>query len=380
MRIFHLGAWNRNYGDWAIQRVVRGLLSDLGEPYEIIDLDSQRTVFDDALIAEINSNGDLLIVGGGGLIFNRPEDNSQSGWQFNISEGGLRTLATPVMGLSLGYNRFPYDPHPVPKALASHFSTFVDVAMRVSVRNQGSLDRLSEIGVEGLSKVSVVPDPVAAYPLIEPCRELLTLMGIELGQPIIGLNLAGDRLDHRFGPDWKWRSLGMVEALAETLRGIVEKSHAKVVSLPHLDKIDNMDELLEPIRRSLEDSFVEPDQLVESYFPPQSGTVNLLASLYRLSAVNVGMRGHAGILSFSQGRPFVYVGDHPKGSYFATDVGHPEWSLSTDAFLHNDRLFDTLEAILRDRSGLEATLAEKKTSVSHGVKEYLRNTIREVRT
>src|SRR6266576_2624053 len=88
INVWHIGAWNRNIGDWALayqlHRMMReqGRLRDLA--FNFYQVDSQRTAFHPALVQQMNEEADLILVGGGGLIFHRPEDRSVSGWSFNI--------------------------------------------------------------------------------------------------------------------------------------------------------------------------------------------------------------------------------------------------------------------------------------------------------
>ena len=72
IRIAHVGAFNgRNWGDRCIQRGMH----DLFDRYADIEwwtIDCQSTLFTTALIDRINANADLLLVGGGGLIWDWP--------------------------------------------------------------------------------------------------------------------------------------------------------------------------------------------------------------------------------------------------------------------------------------------------------------------
>ena len=97
-KIYHVGGWHRNYGDFALQLgEMRMLRAASQEPLEFIPVNCQTTRFHRDLINLINDDGDLLLVGGGGMVFHRPEDDSQSGWQFNISLEDLERLSVPMV-------------------------------------------------------------------------------------------------------------------------------------------------------------------------------------------------------------------------------------------------------------------------------------------
>ena len=87
-KIFHIGAWNRNIGDWTMgyntHRLLEKHAEQRGVHLSFNLIDSQRSEFHDALIQQINEEASLLLIGGGGMIFNRPGDESASGWAFNI--------------------------------------------------------------------------------------------------------------------------------------------------------------------------------------------------------------------------------------------------------------------------------------------------------
>jgi len=73
--IYHVGAWAGNFGDSIIQQSMKTNLSEISEnKLEFRYKNCQQTEFTEELINEINDKGDLLLVGGGGLVFYRPQD------------------------------------------------------------------------------------------------------------------------------------------------------------------------------------------------------------------------------------------------------------------------------------------------------------------
>ena len=59
-KIWHIGAWNRNIGDWAacynLQRRLEALGASIGKYLSFYPVDSQRGVFHDAIIDQINDD------------------------------------------------------------------------------------------------------------------------------------------------------------------------------------------------------------------------------------------------------------------------------------------------------------------------------------
>ena len=108
--IYVVGGFGRNYGDLVLQESLFGRLRKFASgPINIVPIDCQTTRFHEGLVDLINETGSLLIVGGGGFIFHRPEDKSVSGWQFNISVSLLKKLRVPLVVYGIGYNRFFFD-------------------------------------------------------------------------------------------------------------------------------------------------------------------------------------------------------------------------------------------------------------------------------
>ena len=105
-KIWHIGAWNRNIGDWALAYHMHRLLREEAEAREwCLDfylVDGQRTFFHPELVDQINAEADMVLVGGGGNLFHRPEDQSVSGWMFNISPAELDRIRAPIVVYGIG--------------------------------------------------------------------------------------------------------------------------------------------------------------------------------------------------------------------------------------------------------------------------------------
>ncbi len=145
--IWHHGAWNRNYGDWVLRDSIQHHLgAAMGRPVRITPIDSQTAVYDADLIEQLNAQAELLVIGGGGLIFNRPEDRSASGWQFNIRRKDIDHIRVPIVVYGIGYNRFPFDTMPFPSILDAHLRTLQKKSVLFSVRNNGTRQELIRRG------------------------------------------------------------------------------------------------------------------------------------------------------------------------------------------------------------------------------------------
>ncbi|MEM1340810.1 MAG: polysaccharide pyruvyl transferase family protein [Pseudomonadota bacterium] len=315
-RIFHVGAWNRNYGDYALGAGLHASLrAESDEPLEFVLVDCQNTVFHADLVDLINREGDLLLVGGGGLVFNRPEDHSRSGWQFNIDLDQLARLAVPLVVYGIGYNKFPFDETPFRPQTDAHLRATQEKAALFSVRNAGTRDELVRRGLEA-EAITIIPDPGMFVPTAP-----INLPNLPEGGLKIGLNWAGDRPAHRYPAPAEENERAAARAVAEGLAAVLETHDGggQVILISHLLGIDAT---VAPVLRAvLGERLYVLEEEAPWLFPPALAQTPIWAGLYRLVDVAVGMRGHANIIPFGLGTPFVGIGTHNKNRFFASEVG-----------------------------------------------------------
>ncbi len=327
--IWHHGAWNRNFGDWVLfDSIQHNLIKAAGRALHFVPVDSQRTVYREELIAKLNAEADLLLIGGGGLIFNRPEDNSCSGWQLNLRLEDIAKIKVPIVVHGIGYNRFPYDRTDFPEVLNTHLRAIQDQAALFSVRNQGTFREVVRRGLDP-EKIRVVMDAGAFAPSAP-----VSVPGLRADRRVIGLNVAGDRPQHRFpgttaAPEEEEHRC--YELLADAIADVAVKENAQVLFLPHILEIDGSPR--EIFRSRLGDRFVCLHEALPQLYPPAPATAGLLIGAYDLCDLVIGMRGHACILPFGREIPFIALGAHAKTSFLLEEIELPGYRLSTDAML-----------------------------------------------
>lgn len=328
--IWHHGAWNRNFGDWVLfDSIQHHLCQAARRPLHFLPIDSQRTVYSEALINKLNKEAQILLIGGGGLIFNRPEDHSQSGWQFNISLTDIYKIKVPIVIYGIGFNRFPYDPNLMPDILNDHLYTVQEQAALFSVRNTGTQNELIRRGLNP-SKIKVVPDAGIFAP-----SSILPVPGLNSQRKTIGVNLAGDRPSHRYPGSTalpEEEELKCAQLLAQALREVVEKENAQVLFLPHILEVD--ESMRDIFTRELNDRFVCLHEACPTIYPPAAATASLLVGAYDLCDLIIGMRGHACLIAYGRGIPFLAMGSHAKNKFLLDHLGCQSSYLSTDAMLN----------------------------------------------
>lgn len=324
IRIAHVGGWGRNYGDLALQDgQMRVLREDAPDALEFLPIHCQQTGFHPDLIERINETCDFLLLGGGGMIFHRPEDSSKSGWQFNIALEDLEKIRVPIMVYAIGYNAFHFDSMKLLPIAMQHLQATQEKANLFSVRNAGSRDALIKGGLDG-QRIEVIPDPGMYVP-----PHHFTLPGAENADLKIGLNWAGDRPHFRFPEPWEENRTRLIEALCTAFEEIArEFPKLKVYYIPHLEnRIDS--DVWPEFQKRLGDRILNVEDVASSIFPPSRAQAGFLADIYRQMDVTIGMRGHANIIPFGMTTPTIGLGSHDKVGFFLTEVGLQDYWLST---------------------------------------------------
>ncbi|MDN4066453.1 polysaccharide pyruvyl transferase family protein [Paenibacillus vini] len=314
MIIYHVGAWAGNFGDSILQQSIYNNLTSISKVnLEFRYINCQTTEFTKELIEEINTSGDMLLVGGGGLIFYRPQDNSVSGWQWNIHYELIDLLDVPLVVYGIGYNQFEFDHTNFIEITNKHLQKTVEKAALFSVRNQGTKEELIARGCDG-TKVRVIPDSgmfLESKPIQIP--------GLNSQKVKIGFNWTTDRENQTFPAPYEESKEAFLKACIQSLNKIITDYNAQVVYIGHMSE-----EFDASIIKYLEENLIEApviiDRVLSDIYPPAGERASFLVDIYRQMDVVLGMRGHANIVSFGQKTPFIGLGSHRKIRYFLEDI------------------------------------------------------------
>jgi hypothetical protein len=285
-------------------------------PLNFTPVDCQRTWFHPALIDRLNAEAALLLVGGGGMVFHRPEDDSHSGWQFNIAPEDLDRVRVPLVVHGIGFNKFHYDNSGFKVQMDAHLRRTQERAELFSVRNTGTKEELVRRGLDG-DRIEVIPDSgmfAAPSPIEIP--------GAAQGPLTIGLNWAGDRVDQRWPGASEETARAVARNLAEALAAVLAaRGGGRVVWTPHLVEIDrHCRDVFEAV---LGDAFIDAERALAHIYPPSLYQVPFLADIYRQCDLVIGMRGHANIVPFGVGARVIAIGSHAKNRFFLSEIGEP---------------------------------------------------------
>lgn len=318
-RIAHVGAWGRNYGDRAIQYAMRtGLERAAGEPFAWHYLDIQATRFDRDLVSELNATCDMLIVGGGGLLWQRPGTTDVSGWQWQVLPDEIVAIDIPLVLYGLGWTAFPHrDPTGTHPMFRSTLAAACEKAVLVSARNPETAERIRAHG----GRVDAVHvDP--AYVLNAEHMDLPPYDG-----PTVGFCWASDR------PDWRWGSRQEMHRFMVHTVTRFDQMGVRVLLVEHIAGMDGpIREMLEKILGSGRFMSAERSGLLS--YPPTAGDAPKLVGLYANCDRVYSMRKHGLIVAAGQGVPVEPLGD----------VAEVRW---TAGMLARDGLFEQLGSFNR---------------------------------
>lgn len=311
--IWHLGAWNRNYGDHVLQASIReNILSQSEESIDFVPVDCQNTHFHEDLIEVMNKEADLLLVGGGGLIFNRSADQSLSGWQFSIKKEDIKKIKIPIVIYGIGYNKFHFDNRPFREGIREHLKEIQSVAAIFSVRNQGTKDQLIAWGLNP-NKITVVPDAGSFLR-----ANTITLDSFSKDKMKIGVNWVSDRPQFTYPEPYENTKFDVVKNVAYALKKIVKKYDAQIINLEHILGLD--DDVYEVVKEILGENIISIQNDEPKLFPPSLVYAPFLMDIYKQMDLVIGMRGHANIIPFGMNTPFIAMGSHNKNRFFLDEV------------------------------------------------------------
>jgi polysaccharide pyruvyl transferase WcaK-like protein len=316
--IWHIGAWRNNIGDRVLQVANSNILKErCKKNLEFVYIDIQQTYFSENLIDKMNNEADLVLIGGGGLVFHRPEDRSRSDWQFNIEKKNIRKIKSPIAIYGIGYNKFPYDNHEFSQKMWEHVQETIDHSDLFSVRNEGTYNVLSEHC--NTQKVEIVPD---AGMFIRP--DSYYHKCLDNDKLKIGVNWATDRPDQRF--ESKEDASKKMKWFFNALKKEAENLDAQVYLIDHLLREERnyivKDELHAVAKDILGDRVhILYKETEEELFPPFDYTAGFFADIYRQMDFVTGMRGHATIIPFGQNTPCIGLGSHKKVKWFLEHTG-----------------------------------------------------------
>ena len=302
---------------------------------------------DRAELARAIDEADLVILGGGGLLYDIGYeadlsrflgDPSDRQWLYETARIAAAAAAAgrPTMLFSLGAG-------PLLTDAARRVAKFIcDHSKAITLRDQASADLLAECGLPR-SRLHVAADPALMVEAADG-RDFVQRSHLAgAPRPWVALNLRpwGDAAQHQ----------RLVAEARAFVRAVRERLGGTTILLPFQRMYDDDRPLLLRVAQAQEGAV-----LVESAPPPP----DLVSALSRCDLV-VGMRLHALILALDAGKPFVALSYDPKVDEFARSAGLESYAQSVADF-DSRSLIESCQALLQ-RADIPAHLQTRLTQL-----------------
>lgn len=294
-----------NAGDVMLSACVRDFLKF--PRWNIIDVAAE---VEDKTIQEINA-ADILIIGGGGLFLPDSNPNKISGWQWAVSKEQISNVKVPVIIFSVGFNYFK-EQHISALFIESIHSLVMHAAF-VGLRNMGSVRAIRDILTDERLREKVV---------YQPCTTTLIskMYGFEKKNngKRIGVNIAFDRRERRFGKD----EAAILKQVAKAVCKMKEMGY-QITYIAHSDEDLNFLGYLDAENVNYK---------VKNLTNKLPGEV---VRCYKKMDLVMGMRGHAQMIPFGVGCRIISLGTHDKMRWFLEDIHALDWYIDLNGDIDN---------------------------------------------
>lgn len=322
-------------------------LGELAQHFDITAVPSD----DRAELARAIEEADLVVLGGGGLLYDVGYDASLARlvgdpadrqWLYEMARVAAAASAAgrPVMLWSVGAG-------PLITEAARRVARFVgEQAKAITVRDRASADALVGCGLSP-ARVHVAADPAVLVEAgsREAAEALLERCGVRgAPRPWVAVNLRpwGDEAQRQ----------RLIDQGAALVRGVRERLGGTAALVPLQRLHDDDGPLLEEVAR------VAGEGAGAALLEPAARPPDLVGALREFDLV-VGMRVHALVLALDAGTPFVAVPYDAKVAEFARAAGLGEHACPAAEF-EAERALASCERLLAEKAAVAGELAARR--------------------
>ena len=314
--ITHAFAQHYNFGDYALAYGVQNIFTKYLTPYaRFVSSDVHTTIYDKKQIEHVNAISDIFLIGGGGLI--QTWDNPF--WLFNMSTDDIKYLKVPMVFYGLGYNNFANTPLS-PEAV-ENIKALSNAAISFSVRNDGSKERLSTLGLD----FPEVPDPGFFVDGNHPRPNIK--------RQYVMVQLAYDSQKER-----QTDTNAFINNILKICEFLLKK-HYHVILAPHCyPDIDISKQILDTINNKYCTMWDWFEIIKEN---------NTIVGLgyYKYADFVIAMRGHAQICPIGMNVPVVSIINHPKHLGILKTLNLEQYAVMVNEPHFSDRVIEIIETI-----------------------------------
>lgn len=320
LRVLHLASFAGNIGDVANHAGARWLFRDqLGVDLEVEELEIREFYWKqrqfDANFVDYANSFDLLLIGGGNY-FEVWVEKSATGTSIDIAPDVLAALSVPTLFYALGVDTG----QGYTETTVSRFRAFLATLLErdnmfVCVRNDGSSRALTELVSSQVADiVPMMPDGG-----FFAGRALGLAQARMDGRRTIGMNIAGDMADQRYGEGEGYKTfLGQLSMLSQQLIDLSDD--VELMLVPHIWRDV---QLLSDLLGQIPDPYIRRRMIIGPLEPRAPGLRPFLADYAKCSAV-LGMRFHANVCPVGMGVPTVGLVSYPQVRLLYEEMQAPQ--------------------------------------------------------
>lgn len=349
IKVIHLASFFGNIGDCANHQgfysKLKKLMSVEINQIEIRKYYKNRNElnFDNSFVDLVNQH-DLLILGGGGF-FDLKWGYSQTGTTLDFSDEIIEQIKVPVLVNAMGYHEYGV----VDKVNVTNFRNFLKNVVNnkkwmVTVRNDGSLDRLKKRYGSLVRTVKSVPDSGFVY---NP--QMSDKCGFDTNSTKwIGINITNELFSKQFNKDI---SVDGFNSQISTLIGNLLDSHKgyKIMLFPHAyNDLTTITSVLE----NVDDKYKRESIAVAPLFAGGK-TVDVIFDLYRLCECVVAMRFHGNVCPIGMGIPTIGLAGHEQIMSLYKEIGILDRCVVVDNINFKDELIQKIDLSLKNKKQIQ---------------------------
>lgn len=368
MKILHVSSMSSNVGDRALNHALQSEILRVRPDARFSRMNCFTSFFDVSIAKKVSAEHDLLLLGGGGLLycprkFFSAERTLPSGFMWNVTMDALNALSIPIACYALGVNSWRGERLSMPDRARPFVKKLIEKSIDFTVRIDGSRELLSAFIGEEIGSSHDCPDPGSH----SRASQEDSLRSPSASRQIICLQLAWDKIESRYGKPLNHGQLpNSVLHMINVLNSVLMKrKNCSAVLVPHR-KQDTAG--CETFVRQIEDrASVMP-------FSDDHAHHGKVMDLYDRSDVVIGTRGHSVICPIGRCVPTIGISTYDKILGFMTRIGLSDFCVDPRSPRFSDLLFGCIEKCFREKD----IIVKKMKKIDSLLRRWTESTIKRI--
>jgi polysaccharide pyruvyl transferase WcaK-like protein len=276
----------------------------------------------------------------------------------------IKKINIPVLVNAMGYHEY----EETTEEHVGKFRKFLEIISKqnnwfISVRNDGSHERMKERYSELMDKIITVPD--AGFFFNPSVCDRLGLS--DTNTTWIGMNITNELFNETFNKgitskDFNASIAGFIDTFLK------EKPECNIILFPHANHdIPVISEVLGMVT-----DVYKRERIVLAPLVVSGKSVEYMYDLYRLCACIIGMRFHSNVCAIAMNVPSIGLAGHEQVVGLYNELGLPERCLNVDTSQFGKNLFALLEQTLDESAEVKKEYAVVVDRLNNESDMYIR--------